>query len=245
TLLVIDDDAKVRELLARLLSEDGHRVLVAADGPEGLRLAEAHHPDAITLDVVMPGGMDGWEVLRHLKASPATSGIPVIMVSVMADQEHALALEVEDYLVKPIDVDHLVRVVERVTQTAPQRNLLLVDDDVESLATMGRLLEAEGWTILTAENGAEALEMLSKTRPAAIVLDLMMPEMDGFEFLQHLGEDAQLRSIPVVVMSGKDPTEAERDFLRRRVDAVLKKGRHSADDLLATVKERLRRRAGA
>ncbi len=166
------------------------------------------------------------------------------MVSVMADQEHALALEVEDYLVKPIDVEHLVRVVGRVTRQAPQRNLLLVDDDVESLAAMGRLLEAEGWTVLTAENGAEALGVLAKTRPAAIVLDLMMPEMDGFEFLQHLGDDPQLRSIPVVVMSGKDPTEAERDFLRRRVDAVLEKGRHSAEDLLATVKDRLRRRVG-
>lgn len=241
TLLVIDDDAKVRDLLVRLLTKDGHRVLVAEDGRAGLRLAEEHRPDAITLDVVMPGGMDGWEVLRRLKESPATSAIPVIMVSVMAEQEHALALEVEDYLVKPIDVDHLVRVVERVTRLAPQRNLLLVDDDAGSLATMARLLEASGWTVLAAGNGAEALDILAKTRPAAIVLDLMMPEMDGFEFLQHLGDDSQLKSIPVIVMSGKDPTEAEQAFLRNRVDAVLKKGRHSADDLLGTVKERLRR----
>lgn len=244
TLLVIDDDAKVRDLLVRLLTRDGHRVLVAEDGRTGLRLAEEHRPDAITLDVVMPGGMDGWEVLRRIKESPATSAIPVIMVSVMAEQEHALALEVEDYLVKPIDVDRLARAIERVTHRIPQRNLLLVDDDGESLDTMARLLEAAGWTVLTAGNGAEALDTLAKTRPAVIVLDLMMPEMDGFEFLQHLGDDPQLRSIPVIVMSGKDPTEAEQAFLRQRVDAVLQKGRHSADDLLATVKERLRREMG-
>lgn len=240
TLLVIDDDAKVRDLLARLLEKDGHRVLVAENGPEGLALAEQHRPDAITLDVVMPGGMDGWEVLRRLKESPATSAIPVIMVSVMAEQEHALALEVEDYLVKPIDVDRLARVIARVTQRAPQRNLLLVDDDADSVAAMARLLEAAGWHTRTAANGIEALAALAKTRPAAIVLDLIMPEMDGFEFLQHLRGDPQLRTIPVIVMSGKDPDEAEQAFLRDRVDAVLKKGSRSAEELLATVSARLR-----
>lgn len=241
TILVIDDDAKVRDLLSRILSKDGHRVLTAEDGPSGLKLAEMQRPDAITLDVVMPGGMDGWEVLRRLKESPTTHSIPVIMVSVMAEQEHALALEVEDYLVKPIDVERLGRVVQRITKRIPQRNLLLVDDDVDSLAAMTRLLEAAGWHVLTAGNGAEALEALAKTRPAAIILDLIMPEMDGFEFLQHLRNDSQLRTIPVVVMSGKEPTEAEQAFLRDRVDAVLKKGSHDAEELLATVKSRLQR----
>jgi signal transduction histidine kinase/CheY-like chemotaxis protein len=240
TILVIDDDAKVRELLTRLLEKDGHRVITAENGPEGLALAEQQRPDAITLDVVMPGGMDGWEVLQRLKESPATHAIPVIMVSVMAEQEHALALEVEDYLVKPIDVERLARVIGRVTQRIPQRNLLLVDDDADSVAAMARLLEAAGWHTRTAGNGAEALAALAKTRPAAIILDLIMPEMDGFEFLQHLRGDPQLRSIPVIVMSGKDPDEAEQAFLRDRVDAVLKKGSRSAEDLLATVKSRLR-----
>jgi signal transduction histidine kinase/CheY-like chemotaxis protein len=240
TILVIDDDVKVRDLLTRLLERDGHRVLTAENGPDGLALAEQQRPDAITLDVVMPGGMDGWEVLQHLKESPATHAIPVIMVSVMAEQEHALALEVEDYLVKPIDVERLARVIDRVTQRLPQRNLLLVDDDADSVAAMARLLEAAGWHTQTAGNGTEALAALAKTRPAAIVLDLIMPEMDGFEFLQHLRGDPQLRSIPVIVMSGKDPDEAEQAFLRDRVDAVLKKGSRSAEELLATVKARLR-----
>jgi signal transduction histidine kinase/CheY-like chemotaxis protein len=243
TILVIDDDANVRDLLSRLLQKDGHRVITAEDGPSGLALASKEKPDAITLDVVMPGGMDGWEVLRLLKESPATHSIPVIMVSVMAEQEHALTLEVEDYLVKPIDVERLARAINRVTHRIPQRNLLLVDDDEDSLATMSRLLGAAGWHTLTARNGVEALAALVKTRPAAIILDLIMPEMDGFEFLQHLRRDPALRSIPVIVMSGKDPTEAEQAFLHERVDAVMKKGSHSAEELLATVKSRLRKDA--
>ena len=156
---------------------------------------------------------------------------------------HALTLEVEDYLVKPIDVDRLARAINRATQRVPQRNLLLVDDEPDSLASMSRILTAAGWHTLTAGNGAEALAALAKTRPAAIVLDLIMPDMDGFEFLQHLRNDPALRSIPVIVMSGKDPTEAEQAFLRDRVAAVMKKGSHSAEELLALVKSRLRNTA--
>ena len=240
TILVIDDDAKVRDLLERILTRDGHRVITAEDGNAGLRLAEECRPDAITLDVVMPGGKDGWDVLRALKESPVTQSIPVIMVSVMAEQENALALEVEDYLVKPIDVERLSRVISRVTHQSPQRNLLLVDDDVASLESMSRILEAAGWRTILAHNGVEALAVLGRTRPAAIILDLIMPEMDGFEFLQHLREDLHLKSIPVIVMSGKDPTQEEQAFLRDRVSTVLKKGSHSATDLLASIKARLR-----
>src|SRR5690606_33175385 len=127
-------------------------------------------------------------VLRALKESPVTQSIPVIMVSVMAEQENALALEVEDYLVKPIDVERLSRVITRVTRQSPQRNLLLVDDGVASLESMSRILEAAGWSTTLAHNGVEALSALQRTRPAAIILDLIMPGMDGFEFLQHLRE---------------------------------------------------------
>ncbi|MCG8602470.1 MAG: response regulator [Verrucomicrobiales bacterium] len=241
TVLVIDDDAKVRELLSRMLQSEGYRVITAVDGNEGLEMANLHKPDAITLDVVMPGGKDGWEVLRELKDSPDTQSIPVIMVSVMAEQEHGLALDVEDYLVKPIDVDRLSRVILRVTGQSPQRNLLLIDDDRDSLEAMGRILEDAGWHTLLAGDGAEGLEILSKTRPAAIILDLVMPGMDGFEFLEHLEEDEHLRSIPVIVLSGKDPSEAERDFLNERVGVVLKKGRHSAGDLVQNINARLLR----
>ncbi|MDF1858783.1 MAG: response regulator [Verrucomicrobiales bacterium] len=239
TILVIDDDLKVRELLRRMLESEGYQVMVAEDGNQGLEMASQHLPDAITLDVVMPGGKDGWEVLRELKDSERTQSIPVVMVSVMAEQEQGLALDVEDYLVKPIDVDRLSRVILRATGQFPQRNLLLVDDDADSLEAMSRILEEAGWQTIIAHDGAEALEMLSKTRPAAIILDLLMPAMDGFEFLHHLEQDDQLKTIPVIVLSGKDPSEAEQEYLHDRVTTVLKKGRHAASDLVSNINAKL------
>lgn len=244
TVLVIDDEERVRGLISRVLEQEGHRVLCAADGKEGLELAHRHRPDAITLDVVMPGGSDGWEVLRSLKGSPATQSIPVIMVSVLAEEGTGLALEVEDYLTKPIDVDRLVRAVQRATRSLPQRNLLLVDDDEGSLESMGRLLQAAGWTTQVARDGGEALEALERTLPAAIVLDLLMPGIDGFEFLRRLRDDPRWRAIPVIVMTGKDPSEAEQVFLRSRAEAVLSKGSDGAAELVNVVKERLRRELG-
>lgn len=240
TILVIDDDRKVRELLGRILEHDGYRVLKANDGASGLEMAIKHSPDAITLDVVMPGGKDGWDVLRELKESPATNAIPVIMVSVMAELENGLALDVEDYLVKPIDVERLGRVIARITDRIPQRNILLVDDEQDSLESLSRILENAGWHPTLAHDGQEALDVLQKTRPAAIVLDLLMPGMDGFEFLQHVQNDPKLRTIPVIVMSGKEPNESEQEFLKKRVTAVLKKGSNSTQDLLANINERIR-----
>lgn len=240
TILVVDDDAAVRELLRRMLEAEGYRVIEARDGKEGVALALQHLPDAITLDVVMPGGKDGWDVLHELKDSPRTQSIPVVMVSVMAEQEGGVTLDVEDYLVKPIDVDRLSRVIHRVTGQSPQRNLLLVDDDEDSLDAMSRVLEEAGWQTLRATDGAAALEMLSKTLPAAIVLDLIMPGMDGFEFLERIRADDQLREIPVIVITGKDPDAAEQEFLRERVTTVLRKGKNAGSDLIRTIHSRLR-----
>ncbi len=239
TVLVIDDDQNVRELLKRLLEGDGYTVITAEDGNIGLELAREHLPDAITLDVVMPGGKDGWQVLKHLKDSPETESIPVIMVSVMAGDQDGAVLDVEDYLVKPIDVNRLKRVVGRVTREASQRNLLLVDDDVDSLESLSRLLHESGWQTTLATNGKEALAVLEKTLPAAIVLDLMMPEMDGFEFLQRIRSEPTLRSIPVVIMTGKIPSADEKAFLRSHVTTILTKGEASGADLLKSINERI------
>ncbi|MBP84268.1 MAG: hypothetical protein CMO61_10540 [Verrucomicrobiales bacterium] len=242
TILVIDDDQKVREMLTRMLETQGYRVLTAADGNLGLDMAKKHQPDAITLDVVMPGGLDGWEVLNRLKDDEATQSIPVVMVSVMAEQENGSALDVEDYLVKPIDMNRLNRVIERATGQSNSQNLLLVDDDSASLEAMSRILEEAGWKTSQASDGAEALELLEKNRPAAIILDLLMPVMDGFEFLEKLQADKQLGSIPVIVLSGKDPSEKEQEFLRERVTTVLKKDQRSADELIAVINDRIRDR---
>lgn len=240
TILVIEDDEKIRDLLTRILKSDGYEVLTAEDGNVGVTMARNHQPDAITLDVVMPGGRDGWQVLRELKDSPETQSIPIIMVSVMAGQENGLALEVEDFLAKPVDVERLRRVISRVTRQSPQRNLLLVDDDTASLESMSRILDTAGWQSTLAHDGEEALAVLEKTRPAAIILDLIMPGMDGFEFLQEVQQHNHLRSIPIIVMSGREPSDEEKEFLRDRVTTVLKKGQNSARDLLDSINSRLR-----
>ena len=242
TILVIDDDQKVREMLTRMLEAQGYRVLAAVNGNNGLEMAKEHHPDAITLDVVMPGGIDGWEVLNHLKESEDTQSIPVVMVSVMAEQENGSALDVEDYLVKPVDMKRLCRVIERATNQSNSQSLLLVDDDEACLEAMSRILDEAGWKTTRAHNGAEALDLLKKTRPAAIVLDLLMPVMDGFEFIEKLQSDEQLRSIPVIVLSGKDPSENEQAFLRERVTTVLKKDQRSADELITAINDRIQNR---
>ena len=239
--LVIDDDPSVRDLLKRLLEGDGYVVLTAENGDEGIEMAKTEKPDAITLDVVMPGTRDGWAVLKELKALSETEGIPVIMVSIMAEADNGFALDVEDYLVKPVDIDRLSRVVSRVTQSSLQRNLLIVDDEVDTREALARLLKESGWESSFASHGKEALAVLEKTRPAAIVLDLMMPEMDGFEFLRIIQDDEQLASIPVIVMTGKEPTEEERIFLEKRVGMILKKGEDSGSrKVLKTITQRIR-----
>ncbi|MEO0413785.1 MAG: response regulator [Verrucomicrobiota bacterium] len=241
TVLVIDDDASVRELLTNLLQGEGYEVLTASSGEAGLQVAREKSPHAITLDVVMPGGIDGWEVLRQLKEDAATENIPVVMVSVMAAEAEGIAFDVEDYLVKPINLERLSRVVSRITQHSPQQNFLLVDDDHDAREALGRLIEDRGWKVSHASNGKEALAVLTKTRPAAIVLDLMMPEMDGFEFLRQLQREENLASIPVIVVSGKEPTEEERAFLRERVTTVLSKEPDAEKALLSALRHRLRR----
>ena len=242
TILVIDDDQKVREMLTRMLEAQGYRVLAAVDGNNGLEMAKEHQPDAITLDVVMPGGMDGWEVLNHLKESGDTQSIPVVMVSVMAEQENGSTLDVEDYLVKPVDMKRLSRVIARATNQSNSQSLLLVDDDEACLEAMSRILDEAGWKTTKAHDGAEALDLLKKTRPAAIVLDLLMPVMDGFEFIEKLQSDEQLRSIPVIVLSGKNPSENEQAFLRERVTTVLKKDQRSADELITAINDKIQNR---
>jgi len=238
--LVVDDDPAVRSMLARLLEKEGYTVTTVSSGECALETARRDAPDIITLDIVMPGGMDGWQVLQSLKGDPSTEHIPVIMITVQEEDDEKLALDAEDYLVKPVDVERLRRVVARVTRQSPQRNLLLVDDDEQTLHGLQRILGQAGWETILAANGKEALAALDLTRPAAIVLDLMMPEMDGFQFLRRLRESESLRTIPVVVMSGKEPSEEERDFLRDHDTTVLAKGPGARSALLEAIRRMIR-----
>jgi CheY-like chemotaxis protein len=208
-------------------------VVTAAGGEEGLRLARQLGPDAITLDVMMPG-LDGWAVLATLKNEPATADIPVVMLTMMDDRNLGYALGAADYLTKPIDRDRLLAVLTRYRRDRP---ILVVDDDTDVRLLLRRMLEKAGYVVVEAEHGRAALAQLAKLTPELILLDLMMPEMDGFEFLDDLQRLPAGRSIPVVVFTAKDLTPEDHRRLSGSVERTLAKGSVSREALLAEVGE--------
>jgi CheY-like chemotaxis protein len=231
TVLVIDDDASIRDIVQRFLAREGFRVVTAGGGEEGLRLARQLGPDAITLDVMM-SGLDGWAVLAALKSEPATADIPVVMLTMMDDRNLGYALGAADYLTKPIDRDRLLAVLARYRRDRP---ILVVDDDGDVRLLLRRMLEKAGYVVVEAEHGRAALARLAELTPELILLDLMMPEMDGFEFLDGLRRLPAHRSIPVVVFTAKELTAEDRRRLSGSVERTLAKGSMSREALLVEV----------
>jgi signal transduction histidine kinase/CheY-like chemotaxis protein len=237
TVLVIDDDVSVRNLLSRFLTKEGFRVETAASGAEGLQLAKARRPAVITLDVLMPG-MDGWDVLMMLKGDPQLMDVPVIMLTIVDDKNMGYALGATDYLVKPIERERLLALLEKyqLLQRATG-TVLVVEDDDPTRAMMQRLLTKEGWNVIEAENGRVALERLALQRPDVVLLDLMMPEMDGFQFIATLRHQAAWRTLPVIVVTAKELTAADHLSLHGYVEKILQKGEYSREALLDEVRE--------
>jgi CheY-like chemotaxis protein len=230
--LAIDDDASVHDLLRRFLAKYGFRVESALSGEEGLQLARKLLPDAITLDVLMKG-IDGWAVLQSLKADHRLSAIPVIMLSVLDSRNHGFLLGATEYLSKPIDRARLLEILMRYRRYNVQSIALVVEDDFDSRRILTNGLTGEGWQVEEAENGLVALEYLERQRPDLILLDLMMPRMDGFEFLGHLQERVENRNIPVVVLTAKEITPADRERMNGQVSRVIQKGSVTIDELMA------------
>ncbi|MGE5089618.1 MAG: response regulator [Candidatus Levyibacteriota bacterium] len=231
TILVVDDDPTVREILERYLVREGFSVVTAGSGLDGLRLAREIQPAAITLDVMMPD-VDGWTVLAAIKGDPALADIPVILVTIVDERSRGYSLGATDYMVKPIDRDRLVGVLRSIAGTVG-RHALLVDDDDLLRRAMRLALEQDGWQVTEAANGRLAMARLADIRPDVIVLDLMMPEMDGFEFLDGIRRRAEWRDIPVLVVTAKDLTAEDRARLNVGVERILHKS--SRDKLLEEV----------
>jgi PAS domain S-box-containing protein len=238
TILVIDDDAMARELVARSLEREGFRVVGAASGMAGLDIAKALHPDVITLDVMMPG-MDGWAVLAALKSDAALADIPVVMLSVADEQRLGFALGAAEYLTKPIERERLAAVLRRYGGRDAARHVLVVEDDPDVRAVLRRMLEGDRWSVMEAAHGRAALERMAQRVPDLILLDLMMPEMNGFEFLDALRERAAWRGVPVVVITAKDLTEEDRRRLNGDVERVVVKRGRGLDGLAAIVREHI------
>jgi CheY-like chemotaxis protein len=228
---VIDDDARVHDMLRRSLAKEGLQVYAAHNGEEGLRMARDLKPEAITLDVMMPG-MDGWAVLSALKSDSELAEIPVIMVTIVDDQNLGYALGATEYLTKPVDRDRLTTVLKRLVSGNDSHSALVVEDQADVRELTRRILEQGGWDVKEAANGRAGLEQLATVKPDVIVLDLMMPEMDGFEFVDELRRRPEWKAIPVVVVTAKDLTIEDRARLSGQVGLILQKGAYSRDELL-------------
>src|SRR5207248_8308162 len=244
TVLIIDDDAAVHDFMSRSFAKHGIRALTANNGSEGLRMAHELRPDLITLDVLM-AGIDGWQVLAELKADPDLSHIPIVMLTVVDDKKKGYLLGATDYLVKSVDRTRLMSVLSNLSvggglARATSAQALVIDDDPDARRILRRILESESWKVSEAEHGHNALEQLRHTVPQLILLDLIMPEMDGFLFLAELRDRPEWRDIPVIIVTAKDLTEEEGQRLNADVNYVMKKRSDNLDEVLAGISTHLR-----
>ena len=234
TVLVIDDEARARQVISDASRSAGFAVIEAASGEEGIVIMRKSRPDAIILDVIMPG-QDGWSVLREIKADDALRDIPVILATVVADREMGLAFGAVAHLIKPIDARELIDTLTAVAGPG-RRDVLIVDDDPATRELFRRVLTREGWLVREAADGRRGLAELEAARPTVMVLDLMMPNMDGFALLRAIQERQDLADIPVVVVTSKDLTREELDWLKVRATEIVRKGTKGRADLIAALR---------
>lgn len=235
TLLLVDDDAQIHDLLGAMLTRDGYRVLHASNGREAVARARGDRPAAILLDIMMPQ-IDGWTVLSELKNDPGLSSIPVIIVSMLDERPLGLSLGAAEFLTKPIERAKLVATIERYI--VPSRGPALIVEDQEADRTfLTQALKAAGISVFAVGNGRAALEWLAKhDPPSAMILDIMMPELDGFAVLDAVRKDARLNMLPVIILTAKELTVGELEYLRGRGGVVIAKGPDARETVLSALR---------
>ena len=243
TVLVIDDDPAVRDLFARYLRRDGYRVHTVSDPQRALDQVRKVRPDVITLDVLMPK-TDGWALLNALKRDVELSDIPVVMVTIVDNKNLGFSLGAADYLSKPVQQAQLLSVIAKHADAPDRPKILVVEDDEATRQVVRRVLTKNGCDVIEAENGCVGLERLDQGLPDLILLDLMMPEMDGFDFLSQLRNRAQWRAIPVVVMTAKSLTKADYGKLRGKVEDICQKEGRPFENLANEVSKHIKDRLG-
>jgi signal transduction histidine kinase/DNA-binding response OmpR family regulator/HAMP domain-containing protein len=234
--LIIDDEPSARRVIAAALSEAGFGYREASSGAEGIELARQARPLAIVLDIIMPR-QDGWSVLRKLKSDPELCDIPVILATVLAERELGLALGAVEYLTKPIDSERLIETIETLCNGT--RDVLVVDDDQVSRDLLRRILVKRGWTVHEAHNGVRGLEKLKTLSPHVVLLDLMMPEMNGFEMLSEMQRTPELQDIPVIIVTSKDLSSEERSWLHDHAVSVVTKDANTRSQLVAALERQI------
>jgi len=238
--LLIDDDLTVHDLVRRFLHKEGFRTVCAPSGQEGLELAKTLQPSVIVLDVMMPT-MDGWSVLTRVKGDPALASIPVVMLTMVDNKEMGFSLGVDDYMLKPIERGSFVSTLRKYGSPHASTSVLVVEDDPATRDLLRTSLEKDGISVVEACNGMEAVRKLATIRPALILLDLMMPEMDGFQFTREVRSRPEWSEIPIIVMTAKDIAADDRTQLDGHVSRILQKGACGREELLAEISSRIAR----
>jgi CheY-like chemotaxis protein len=241
--LIIDDEAGARELLALALGENGFRTLTAATGEEALALARKHRPEVITLDVFLPT-IDGWDVLRLLKADPETARIPVVVVSISSDRARAFSLGAVEHLVKPVQRDTLLEALRRRKNgskpDARPLTVLAVDDDAKQLELYRATLEPRGFRVRTEQTGRGGLEAARREAVDVVLLDLVLPDLSGVELVAELRADRRTRSLPILLVTAHELSAEDRARLNDDLAATLAKGTSQLDELLAEIRRVVR-----
>src|SRR6516164_2067335 len=223
TVVVVEDDRRSFDLLRVYLEAAGARVVSARDGEEGLDTVRRLSPPGVILDILLPG-VDGWEVLAQLKADPGTAQIPVIVVSMLDERGRGFALGASEYLVKPVGKEELLAAVYRAAEMPERKHTVVaIDDDPLAIELVKASLEPEGWTVLGAATGQDGLALIRERQPSAVLLDLLMPGMDGFEVVEALRADPDTKSVPVVILTSKSMTQQDKERLQGRITYVARK----------------------
>ena len=214
---------------------------MAGTAEEGLRIAREQQPDAVVLDVIMPE-RDGWSMLKEMKSDPVLCEMPVILATIVADREMGLAFGAVEHLTKPVEPSRLIATLDAIAD-GREKDVLIVDDDVATRNLFRRILTREGWNVREASDGKRALAQLETRRPTLMVLDIMMPNVDGFDVLKSIRANETLADLPVIVATSKDLTRDEMSWLKENAGEVIRKGDTGRSDLLAALKRHLDHRS--
>jgi CheY-like chemotaxis protein len=238
--LVVEDNPAAVELMTRNLERGGFQTVVARTGTEAISIASRRQPAAITLDILLPE-LDGWEVLSRLKQDPATSSIPVIVVSVVDNPELGMALGALDYFVKPIDGSALLKSLSRFNfRRALGRDefrVLVVDDEPANRELVTGILEPAGFTVIAADGGGQAIDLARSCGPDLVLLDLMMPDISGFDVVEALRANPNTSHMPIMILTAKDLTDADKQQLSGQVSTILNRRSTGAADLLGLLRQ--------
>jgi CheY-like chemotaxis protein len=223
--LLVEDDPNAVALLSLCLQGAGFQVVVAGDGEEALQMARILHPDGITLDIFLPR-LDGWDFLARIKADPELAAIPVVIVSMLDERGRGFALGAAEYLVKPVDRDLLAATLRRLVAKSPAK-VLVIDDDPLAIALVEAVLGPQGLTVLKATGGEDGIGLARQERPALVILDLMMPDVDGFTVVERLRADPLTAAIPIVILTAKTMSEDDKRRLNGQISYLAEKGQFS------------------